>query len=433
MSKAPAIVVQGLGKTYRVWHSPANRLKAALATRATRWTQQVPTIAKACTRYHDCLFDEFTALDDIAFELKQGDALGIIGPNGSGKSTLLQIIAGLLAPTQGSVRVMGRVSALLELGSGFNPEFTGRENVYLNGAILGIPRARLDALLPTITSFADIGEFIDRPIKLYSTGMVMRLAFAVQVHVEPDVLIVDEALAVGDAAFQAKAMAKIEQILERGTTLLFVGHDLNAVRTLCDQALYLRSGHIQARGDPEEVTRQYMFDVQRTRVQGLLGADTRVDAVDRDCGVRGVRFIDARFAGTGAGRHATVAFGETLDMYFRIALETTVAHPRLFLDLLDLKGIQITGRLVDIPTYQDGETLTCRLRLAARLQQGVYRLRVRVANAPNPAQAVTLRRHDALLSFEIVDDSRERFLGLFELPMQIDWQETVVQVEVGAR
>lgn len=431
MTGAPAIVVQGLSKTYRVWHSPANRLKGAMVARANRYMRRIPAIAQACARYRDGLFDEFTALDDISFELRRGDSLGIIGPNGSGKSTLLQIIAGLLAPTCGSVQVTGRISALLELGSGFNTEFTGRENVYLNGAILGIPRKRIDALFPAIASFADIGEFMDRSIKLYSTGMVMRLAFAVQVHLEPDILIVDEALAVGDAAFQAKAMAKIEQVLERGTTLLFVGHDLNAVRTFCDRALYLHGGRILARGDPEEITRQYMFDVQRTRVQGLLGADTRVDAVGQGCGVQGVHFIDAQFAG--AGRHVSVGFGESLDMCFRFTLETAIDHPRLFVDLLDLKGVQICGRLVDIPSRPDGEVLTCRVRLAACLQQGIYRLRVRVADAPSPTAAVTLRRHDALLSFEVVDDSRERFLGLFELPMQVDWQEPVVQIEVGVR
>ena len=207
---------------------------------------------------HKKFYKEFWALRDISFEVRKGECVGIIGRNGAGKSTLLQIVTGTLAPTTGEVKLKGRVAALLELGSGFNPEFTGRENVYLNGSILGLTHEEIDARYDEILAFADIGEFIDQPVKTYSSGMMVRLAFAVQVMVDPDVLIVDEALAVGDAAFQRKCFARMDALQARGTTILLVTHDTETVKQRCNRAIFLKSGTVFTDGPAEEVVTEYM-------------------------------------------------------------------------------------------------------------------------------------------------------------------------------
>ena len=229
---------------------------------------------------HRKFYKEFWALKDISFEVRKGECVGIIGRNGAGKSTLLQIITGTLAPTTGEVKLKGRVAALLELGSGFNPEFTGRENVYLNGSILGLTREEIDARYDEILAFADIGEFIDQPVKTYSSGMMVRLAFAVQVMVDPDVLIVDEALAVGDAAFQRKCYARMDTLQARGTTILLVTHDTETVKQRCNRAIFLKSGTVFTDGPAEEVVAEYMrflfpkeFEERKQVAAETAGAD----------------------------------------------------------------------------------------------------------------------------------------------------------------
>jgi ABC-type polysaccharide/polyol phosphate transport system ATPase subunit len=204
-------------------------------------------------------FDEgLWALRDVSFAVERGEAFGIIGTNGSGKSTLLRIVAGILQPTSGSVGVDGRLSALLELGSGFSPEFTGRDNVYLNASILGLSRAEIQARFDVIERFAEIGDFIDQPIKTYSTGMVLRLAFAVAAHVDPEILIVDEALAVGDIAFRQRCMRRIHDLRARGATILFVSHETSDVKALCERCLWLHNGVVRGLGEADEVVAQYL-------------------------------------------------------------------------------------------------------------------------------------------------------------------------------
>jgi len=229
--------VHNLGKCYPTFARPVERLRHLL-----RREQNA---------------DGFWALKDVSFSLPQGGSLGIVGKNGSGKSTLLQLICGTSKPTVGAIEVNGRISALLELGSGFNPEFTGRENVYLNATLLGLSRAEIDGAFEEIEAFADIGRFMDLPVKTYSSGMLVRLAFAVQVQVKPDILVVDEALAVGDALFQKRCFQRIEALRGRGTSLLFVSHDEESVRTLTDRALLLVNGRMVALGQPSEVLLEY--------------------------------------------------------------------------------------------------------------------------------------------------------------------------------
>lgn len=250
-----AVSVHSISKAYRIWGKPASRLTAPAMEGLAR---MLPTRPAAQLRSHAAKrYRDFWALKDISFEVRKGEAVGIIGRNGSGKSTLLQIIAGTMQPTEGSVKVNGRVAALLELGSGFNPEFTGRENVYLNGTVLGLSQEKVVARFDSIAAFADIGDFIDQPVKTYSSGMVVRLAFAVAAHVDPNILIVDEALSVGDARFQLKCARAIDRFIERGVTLLFVSHDSSMVKRLCSRALLLETGRVLYIGSPNDVVNLY--------------------------------------------------------------------------------------------------------------------------------------------------------------------------------
>lgn len=248
------ISVDAVSKAYRIWHSPIARLKA-VGLHALEYL--MPSLRDSFRRLEMNLYRDFYALNNVSLELKRGETMGIIGRNGSGKSTLLQIISGTLAPTQGKVNVNGRVAALLELGSGFNPEFTGRENVFLNAAILGLTEAEIRSRYDEIVAFADIGEFMDQPVKVYSSGMTMRLAFAVVAHVDADVLIIDEALAVGDAFFVQKCMRWIRNFKEHGT-LLFVGHNAADIVGLCDRAVWLRDGGVMLEADAKSVTEEYL-------------------------------------------------------------------------------------------------------------------------------------------------------------------------------
>lgn len=234
-----AIRVDHLSKKYRRYGSVADAFKEVFH----------PFRKK----YHD----EFWALKDVSFEVKKGESVGIIGRNGSGKSTLLQILCGVMQPTEGEVTVKGRVSALLELGAGFHPQFSGRENVYLNGAIMGLTKEEIDARFDDIVDFADIGDFIDQPVKTYSSGMFVRLAFAAAINVNPDILVVDEALAVGDMFFQAKCMDRIKKMVDGGVTLFFVSHDSGAIKSVCSKTLLLDKGKMVDFGTPDRVVEKY--------------------------------------------------------------------------------------------------------------------------------------------------------------------------------
>jgi lipopolysaccharide transport system ATP-binding protein len=229
-----------LSKSYPIYSSASMRLKE-LATLNTR-------------SFHT----DYWALRDIDFEVNRGETFCIVGENGSGKSTLLQICAGILEPTEGSAIVTGRVSALLELGAGFNPEFTGRDNVYLNGAILGFSKKDMDSRFPEIEAFAEIGDFIDRPVKMYSSGMIVRLAFAVAIHVDPEILLVDEALAVGDVYFRQRCMRKVHELRQRGITILFVSHSTGDIKALGDRALWLEHGRMMAIGKTDLIVSKYL-------------------------------------------------------------------------------------------------------------------------------------------------------------------------------
>lgn len=248
-SEGPSIRVEGLGKRYEIYSQPVDRLKQMV----------IPRLARVIGAAGDSYFKEFWALRNVSFDVMRGETVGIIGRNGSGKSTLLQMVCGTLHPTEGRVSVGGRVAALLELGAGFNPEFTGRENVYLSGLLYGIPESMLRARYQSIVDFADIGEFINQPVKTYSSGMYVRLAFAIAAHVDADTLVIDEALSVGDVRFTQKCMRFLREFQKRGT-LLFVSHDAGAVTNLCSRAIWLDNGRRVMDGPARDVVERYLAE-----------------------------------------------------------------------------------------------------------------------------------------------------------------------------
>ncbi|MBR4940515.1 MAG: ABC transporter ATP-binding protein [Clostridia bacterium] len=237
----PVIRVENVSKVYKIYNSPTDRFKEALGIGRGK-------------QYHK----DYYALNGVSFNVGKGEIVGIVGRNGSGKSTVLKILTGVLNPTEGNIAIEGKVAALLELGAGFNMEYSGMKNIYLNAAMMRVSKEEIEKKIPEILAFADIGEYIDQPVKTYSSGMFVRLAFAVAINVDPDVLIVDEALAVGDARFQLKCMDKFIEFVERGKTILFVTHDVNAVKRFCNRAIWLNSGKMIMDGNTDEVTDRYL-------------------------------------------------------------------------------------------------------------------------------------------------------------------------------
>ncbi|MDF0674671.1 MAG: ABC transporter ATP-binding protein [Nitrospira sp.] len=264
-----AIRVQNLSKCYHIYDKPHDRLKQSI----------YPYLQRLAGKQPKQYFREFWALKNVSFEIKKGETVGIIGRNGSGKSTLLQLICGTLSATSGTIETEGRIAALLELGSGFNPEFTGRENVYMNAAVLGLSKKETDARFDQIAAFADIGEFIEQPVKTYSSGMFVRLAFSVQVSIDPEILVVDEALAVGDAYFVHRCMLRLHELKAQGVTIIFVSHASQTVAQLCDRAIWIGEGQIRRDGPAPSVVEEYL-----NSIFGLHGAASvaRVKAAAND-------------------------------------------------------------------------------------------------------------------------------------------------------
>ncbi|PBB87458.1 MULTISPECIES: ABC transporter ATP-binding protein [unclassified Mesorhizobium] len=284
-----AIRVRNVSKHYVMFERPEDRFKQMVVPRLERLIGRPPR------RY----FRDFAALSDVTFEIGKGETVGIIGRNGSGKSTLLQIICGTLQPTSGAVEVNGRIAALLELGAGFNPEFTGRENVFLNASILGVPRKEMEWRFDDIARFADIGPFIDQPVKTYSSGMYVRLAFATAINVDPDILVVDEALAVGDEAFQRKCFARIEDIKDKGGTILFVSHGAQTIVQLCTRAMLIDAGELILEGRPKTIVGQYqrLVNASAEAAKEIRAAITSLTTAISTPQVIGIDDLSARHSG----------------------------------------------------------------------------------------------------------------------------------------
>lgn len=344
------IRVAEVGKCYQIYDRPQDRLKQSIIPRIHRLAELAGSRRKPTT-----YFREFWALRDVSFHVEKGEFVGIIGRNGAGKSTLLQIIAGTLTPTVGMVSVNGRVAALLELGSGFNPEFTGRENVHLNAALLGLSKDETASKFEEIAAFADIGDFIDQPVKSYSSGMQMRLAFAVQTAVDPSVLIVDEALAVGDVFFQAKCMARLRRLVEEGTTILLVTHDTGTVRQMCDRAILLQNGRIIAEGGASKVADSYL----------------RLELEERNSLARSSRSLGG-YENDDSNIHSMEAVGqEGADEGDPVSLGMNVFKKRAMLNRIgngsaEIINVQLLkrGRISDV--FDFGDTVTLRQVVAFR-------------------------------------------------------------------
>lgn len=345
MSSEIAISVRGLSKRYQMFGRPEHRLKQMLVPRLQR------LIGRSASTY----YQEFNALREVSFDIGRGETVGIVGRNGSGKSTLLQLICGTLRPTAGAVRVAGRVAALLELGAGFDQEFTGRENVYLNAAMHGLSRAEVDARFEDIAAFADIGPFIDQPVKTYSSGMYVRLAFAAAIHVDPDVLVVDEALSVGDEAFQRKCLARIELMRSRGTTILFVSHSAQTVVQLCDRALWIDKGELRMDASPKDVVDAYQKSLEEARVVARppiadeAPADLVMSEAVIDYPSRGGRIVSARITDQAGARVRSLEHARRYRFSYRLRLDQDVSGLRCGMLIKTTTGVEVAGAVV-MPT-----------------------------------------------------------------------------------
>lgn len=324
-----AIRVSHLGKRYEIYDTPRDRLKQFILPRLQRLAKKPPK------QY----FREFWALKDVSFVVKKGETVGIIGRNGSGKSTLLQMICGTLHPTTGSIQTHGRIAALLELGSGFNPEFTGRENVYMNASVLGLSKEEIDDRFADIVSFADIGEFIEQPVKTYSSGMFVRLAFAVAVHVRPDILVVDEALSVGDIAFQNKCVLKIQELRDKGTTLLFVTHDLSTMQLICDRVAWLNCGEIVMIGDPVAVSQEYY--VKTTGVQSDRKILTAIIS-QKETGM--AKFIEAKHDIPDSTKKPVFNVGDTIRFKLAVQAVKPIGRTVFTISIFRIDGDWVVGQ-----------------------------------------------------------------------------------------
>ena len=405
-----AIRVSNLSKCYAIYDNPRDRLKQFV----------MPRLGCLLGRPPKSYCREFWALRDVSFEVKKGETVGIIGRNGSGKSTLLQMICGTLTPTNGSIQTNGRVAALLELGSGFNPEFTGRENVYMNAAVLGLTKDEIDARFDEIAAFADIGQFIDQPVKTYSSGMMMRLAFAVIAHVDADILVVDEALAVGDAFFTQKCMRFIRQFQENGGTLLFVSHDLGTVTNICQSAVMLFSGGRQKAviGSAETLCKLYLsqiyddpmrdFHVEQQRSQHVDSPQTkktrmskalkwgapelnvytvsafRVDA--EHFGKGGASIIDAGFIDDERKRVSSVTGGQEVCFIVSVRANRQIIFPAVGVMIKDRLGQYLQAEGTDNTfrhhqlAFEDGERVDVIFRFTMPiLLRGTYTINVAIA------------------------------------------------------
>ena len=360
---------------------------------------------------------QFWAVRGVSLQVASGEVVAVIGPNGSGKSTLLQIVCGIIQPTVGRVLTRGRIASLLELGAGFNPEFSGRENVYLNGEINGIGHAETYRAFPGIEEFAAIGEFIERPVREYSTGMYMRLAFAAAIHVRPDILVVDEALAVGDAAFAVRCVRKFEELADRGVTVLLVSHDLGLVKRLAHRAVFMLNGEVRAIGSPTETTNEYVaWSLQRAG-----GADGAVRQAgwrghgDGASSIIGVELLNS------TGQVAT-AFrsGDMMRVRLSVRFNQTVDHPMFGILVRNRVGVDVFGTNtrtegIDFGRVAGGSVVTTEFSFTGPLARNQYTLTAASQYGDGTAQHWI----DDALTFQI--QTTRNVAGVLNLPIRVEY------------
>lgn len=443
-----AIRVEGLSKIFAIYRKPHHRMLHMLlgASGGEHWVER------------------FQALKDVYLEVKRGETVGIVGRNGSGKSTLLQIICGTLAPTAGLIEVKGRIAALLELGAGFNQEFTGRENVYLYGTVLGLTRSQVGQKLASILEFADIGEFIDQPVKSYSSGMYVRLAFSVAIHVDPDILVVDEALSVGDEAFQRKCFAKIASIKDAGATVLFVSHSATAVIDLCDRAVLIDAGEVLAVGEPKQIVTQYqkMLYAPKDRLAEIKGEirskpNSRAPELHAakasspaqgsgassflpywDPGLvppaaigyepKGARIRDARIQTLDGEKVNVLVPGETYEYRYRVSFEVRASFVRFGMMIRTTTGAELGGTATSNPSdaialVESGNGFEAIFQFRCALAPGVYFLNAGALGDIGMGEEFLDRKMDVAM-FRVMHTGHRLVTGFVDLDFDANIERT---------
>ena len=450
MSSEAVVEVEHLSKCYQVYRQPSDRLLQMLL------------------RNRKQLYREFWALRDVSFTVQRGETVGVVGRNGAGKTTLLQLICGTLNPTRGTVQTRGRLAALLELGSGFNPEFTGRENVYLNGAVLGFSRSEIDSLFDSIAAFADIGSYLDQPVKTYSSGMAVRLAFAVQAQVSPDVLIVDEALAVGDAKFQAKCFQRLRALKEGGTAILLVSHATEQIVTHCDRAILIEQGATVMIGAPRMVVNRYLdilFGKERIAAPEAAengepveaqpepeaeGAGLSLDADNFSCrpGYNPGEYRWGDGAGTltdfvllcaDAGETASLPFGSAVRLLVAMRFNSRVVNPILGFAVKTKEGVTVYNTNTELQPVEEfanaGEPRTCfiaTLKFRCRLFPGDYFLSLGLASRQLDGSVVPHDRRYDSIHLQVLTAESLSFMGLVDLGVDMAAISQVLRVAAHA-
>ena len=439
MNNDIAIRVEGLSKCYQIYSNPADRLKQFIFPRIKR------LLGKPNTAY----YREFWALENISFNVKRGETVGILGSNGSGKSTLLQIICGTLSPTGGTVQTHGRIAALLELGSGFNPDFTGRENIYLNATVLGLSLDEINKRYDDIVDFADIGEFINQPVKTYSSGMVVRLAFAVQSQIEPDILIVDEALSVGDVKFQAKCFDRLRQLKENGTSILLVTHSSEQIVSHCTAALLLNRGQQIELGEPKRVVNRYMdllFGKDSNQTKDELSATTPLTHKATDTalshtqdvfanrigynpheyrwGDKKALILDYKLVANAVPYPSAISTGQTIDLFLALKFTTAIFRPILGVTIKTKEGITVYGANSETLQQADlldagleNSTIEMKISFVCDLAYGDYFISLGLASKHGEEVIPHDRRYD---SIHMQVRPNNTFFGLIDMKMSMN-------------
>ena len=422
----PAIAVRHISKAYHVYHRPIDRLRELISLKRRSYHQ------------------EYWALKDISFEVEEGTIIGIIGQNGAGKSTLLQVLAGILQPTAGEVRIRGRIAALLALGAGFDPEFTGRENVFLNGSILGIDRAEMEKRFDLITDFAEIGTFIDQPVKTYSSGMYVRLAFAVAANVDADVLLLDEALSVGDSMFQKRCFARLEQARRDGKTIILASHGMQVIQTVCNKVILVDHGEILKMGEPVAVCLTYHELLARreeeyvARLQGSQGkraywiddqaGDLEELGFDRSEAVREYRFgsreaeiLEVEMYNDAEQPCRAFQLGEQFSVRVTIQFHRDIEEPNVGMVIHTSLGVKVYGNNTDevghpLGRQEAGTVVTVEFSQTMQLNARSYILSCGVTEKCSTHVRILDKRKDIML-FKVL--SAKRFHGLVDLDTQV--------------
>lgn len=405
------LLVQNVSKRYRLYKAPFDRIRELNPFRSAP------------------LYKDFWALRDISFSVERGEVVSLVGPNGCGKSTLLQVISGILQPTTGRVVARGRIAALLELGAGFNPEFTGYENIFINGEIMGISRAEMARNLPAIEAFAEIGEFIHRPVKEYSSGMYVRLAFSTAIHVNPDILIVDEALAVGDAVFANRCIRKFEELREKETTVLFVSHDLGLVKQLSHRAIFLLDGQIQAQGEPKHVIDKYIGLVLERQKAFDQAADPNARRFNPPASNRhgdgASEILDVRLLDENGAPAGVISSGDRITIRVRAIFNHHRAEPMVGILIRNRIGMDIYGtntkiEQIELGRFNPGEELSIDFSFECWLTPHQYTVTV-------ATQYLDGSSHDWLddvITFDVL--ARRQAAGVTDLRASVTWSKTTI-------